>query len=345
MDLDRLGGIVTKAVSLEPREGNPAPRVAEFPGGMLNSVGLANPGLARVRTDALPWLAGRLTRARILVNVVGFTEPEYAEVIAGLEACSRDHGLRAQSLLPQYRRWRGRVRGLRRLGGSGRVLLPVGHPARPDCQTSPAPARHRGRWRSPRSRRGPTRSAPSTPCPGTGVKAGSPRLGAGNGGVSGPGLLPVGLQAVRLIRAGLPGTPVIGVGGVRTAADMRRYLDAGAAWSPSGPPSSPIPGFPSGSLRSSRPHDGADSRPGSSCPERRSSTSRPPANPPVGQSGLSALYGGRAFPGPGDSGTGTPGLPRPQVARHPEHRVGRGERRPRARGTHGHRPHHRGAWR
>ena len=45
LDLERLGGLVTKAVSREPRDGNAAPRVAEFPGGMLNSVGLANPGV------------------------------------------------------------------------------------------------------------------------------------------------------------------------------------------------------------------------------------------------------------------------------------------------------------
>ena len=85
LDLDRLGGLVTKAVSLEPRSGNPAPRVGEFPGGMLNSVGLANPGVERVRVEHLPWLANRLTRARILVNVVGFTVEEYAEVVGRLE--------------------------------------------------------------------------------------------------------------------------------------------------------------------------------------------------------------------------------------------------------------------
>ena len=57
LDLDRLGGLVTKAVSREPRDGNAAPRVAEFPGGMLNSVGLANPGVERVREEYLPWIA------------------------------------------------------------------------------------------------------------------------------------------------------------------------------------------------------------------------------------------------------------------------------------------------
>ena len=54
IDLERLGGIMTKAVSKEPRKGNKAPRVAEFPFGMLNSVGLANPGLASITSATSP---------------------------------------------------------------------------------------------------------------------------------------------------------------------------------------------------------------------------------------------------------------------------------------------------
>lgn len=57
MRLDRLGGIVTKAVSPEARLGAPAPRVAEFAGGMLNAIGLANPGLECVKREHIPWLA------------------------------------------------------------------------------------------------------------------------------------------------------------------------------------------------------------------------------------------------------------------------------------------------
>src|SRR5829696_7537813 len=57
LDLNSLGGIVTKAVSVEPRSGARAPRVAEFAGGMINAVGLANPGLGEVRRVHLPWLA------------------------------------------------------------------------------------------------------------------------------------------------------------------------------------------------------------------------------------------------------------------------------------------------
>ena len=84
-DLARLGGLVTKAVSREPRAGNAAPRVAEFAGGMLNSVGLANPGVASVRERELPGLAALRLPGRILVNVVGFTREEYAVVIQRLD--------------------------------------------------------------------------------------------------------------------------------------------------------------------------------------------------------------------------------------------------------------------
>ena len=64
VDLDALGGLVTKAVSPEPRAGAPAPRVAEFDGGMINAVGLANPGVAAVRAEHLPWLARDAARRR-----------------------------------------------------------------------------------------------------------------------------------------------------------------------------------------------------------------------------------------------------------------------------------------
>src|SRR4051812_47245348 len=85
---ERLGGIVTKAVSLEPRHGAPSPRVAEFQGGMINAVGLANPGLDAVCREHLPWLAANFPDTRKIVNVVGFTVEEYPAVVAGIEADS-----------------------------------------------------------------------------------------------------------------------------------------------------------------------------------------------------------------------------------------------------------------
>ena len=76
--LDRLGGLVTKAVSLAPRAGNPAPRVAEIPGAMLNSVGLANPGVDHVAADELPWLAEHFPGLPVLV-ISMHDESLYAE--------------------------------------------------------------------------------------------------------------------------------------------------------------------------------------------------------------------------------------------------------------------------
>src|SRR5205085_655458 len=84
IDLDSLGGIVTKAVSPAPRQGAPAPRVADFDGGMINAVGLANPGVETVRDQELPWLAAKLHRARVIVNVVGDSVEDFATVVSEL---------------------------------------------------------------------------------------------------------------------------------------------------------------------------------------------------------------------------------------------------------------------
>ena len=85
IDLERLGGFVTKAVSPEPRHGNKAPRVWDFEGGMINAVGLANPGMEAVRTEALPWIAQHVHQANVLVNVVGRTIEDFSEVVAALD--------------------------------------------------------------------------------------------------------------------------------------------------------------------------------------------------------------------------------------------------------------------
>ena len=227
VELDRLGGIVTKAVSLEPRQGNRPPRVAEFPGGMLNSVGLANPGLTEVRDGALPWLTARLTRARILVNVVGFTEREYAEVVAGLEATPGIAGYELNLSCPNSSAGgvefgadpevvRRVIAGCRAV--TRRALIAKLSPALPDPALIAEAAVAGG---------ADGLSAVNT-MPGYLNGATASRLGNGNGGVSGPALLPIGVLAVRKIRERLPQVPLIGVGGIRSASDVRQYLDAGA---------------------------------------------------------------------------------------------------------------------
>ena len=86
LDLDALGGIVTKSVTLEPRAGNPAPRVLEAGNAMLNSVGLANPGLERVCAEKLPWMTEHLSGIQVFVSVAGHIPDEYWRIIEGLES-------------------------------------------------------------------------------------------------------------------------------------------------------------------------------------------------------------------------------------------------------------------
>lgn len=228
MNLDRLGGIVVKAVSREPRAGNPPPRVGEFPGGMLNSVGLANPGLAAVVSTHLPALLESVQNCRVLVNVVGFTVEEYAEVVAGLEqvegitayelnlscpntsAGGMEFGAEASSVAAV-------VSGCR--AATSRPLSVKLSPALADVAAMALAARDAG---------ADAISVLNT-LPGFLYDKGTaPRLGNGNGGISGPLLLPAGLLAVRRV-AERTGLPVIATGGVRSAEDVGAYLRSGAA--------------------------------------------------------------------------------------------------------------------
>jgi dihydroorotate dehydrogenase (NAD+) catalytic subunit len=228
MDLDALGGLVTKAVSRDPRHGNAAPRVAEFPGGMINAIGLANPGLDHVLANELPWLAAQLTRARVIVNVVGFTEDEYVQVVQGLEPASgvtalelnlscpntAKGGIEFGADCPSVTRIVERCRAVTR-----RPLIVKLSPALPDIPGMALVARDAG---------ADGVSLVNT-LPGLLLDdAGNPRLGNGNGGVSGPALLPIGVLATRRVREKDPDFPIIGVGGIRTADDARQYLRAGA---------------------------------------------------------------------------------------------------------------------
>ncbi|MDR2692631.1 MAG: dihydroorotate dehydrogenase [Chitinispirillales bacterium] len=84
VDFSDIGAIYTKAVTLEPRGGNPAPRLVETPSGILNSIGLANVGVEKFISDKLPFL--KSLPCAVVVNVAGSTEDEYLRVIERLES-------------------------------------------------------------------------------------------------------------------------------------------------------------------------------------------------------------------------------------------------------------------
>ncbi len=228
VDLERLGGLVTKSVTLEPRNGNPAPRVTEFAGGMLNSVGLANPGLVAARRDKLPWLASNVVKARVFVSLAGHTVEDYFRLVEGLDDADGFLGFELNLSCPNDAKRGGPpfaldpgavaeiVSGCRQR--TRRPLLTKLAPNDPDLPTTVRTATDAG---------ADGLTLVNT-IPGILLReSGTPVLGAGSGGVSGPALLPVGLRAVREAR---PHTtlPLLGVGGVLAPADAVAYARAGA---------------------------------------------------------------------------------------------------------------------
>jgi dihydroorotate dehydrogenase (NAD+) catalytic subunit len=252
MPLDDLGGIVTKSVSPEPRHGHPAPRVAEFPGGMLNAIGLANPGVEAVAAVDLPWLAAHLTRARVLVSVVGSTVEDYTVVVRRLGALPVVAAFELNVSCPNT------AKGGEEFGADDAVLGDLVRrcraatskplvvklaPTLPDIARTAAGA----------AAAGADGFALVNTMPGTLSEDGVPRLGYGQGGVSGPALLPVAVLATRRVRE-RTGKPVIGVGGVRTVDDVHQLLDAGATLVAIGTAALASPRLPAAIVRSWRMH-------------------------------------------------------------------------------------------
>ncbi len=100
-DLSELGAIMIKATTLEPRLGNPTPRVAETPSGMLNAIGLQNPGLEHVMANELPWL--EKFDVPIITNVAGSETADYVEVARVISTASNVHALELNISCPNVK--------------------------------------------------------------------------------------------------------------------------------------------------------------------------------------------------------------------------------------------------
>lgn len=229
LDLDALGGFVTKSVTLEPRMGNPAPRVTEFSGGMLNSIGLANPGVEGVLRDKLPWIARNVKRAKVLVSVAGHTVAEFHELVQRLDQAEGFVGFEINLSCPNDARRDGApfaldpdavadiIEGCRQ-----RTSRPLAAKLAPNDPDLPGTVRRA-------VDAGADALTLTNTLPGLLVEAttGEPQLGAGAGGMSGPSLRPSGLRAVGQARA-VTDRPILGVGGVLGPADAVAYARAGA---------------------------------------------------------------------------------------------------------------------
>lgn len=221
---NRLGGVVTKAITLQPRVGNPPPRIFEFPGGILNSVGLENPGVEKFCTDVVPQTAK--LKCRVVVNIAGFTVDEYGELAARLDSEPVD-GLEVNVSCPNVRE------GGALFGQQPRVVEAITALVRRRTEKTII-------IKLTANFVDPAESAKAAEAAGAdGVTLintlfglaldadGRPFLGGRTGGVSGPALKPFALFCVDRVAAAVK-IPVVGCGGVMDAADALDFLSAGA---------------------------------------------------------------------------------------------------------------------
>lgn len=229
LDVDELGGFVTKSITVEPRAGNPAPRVTEFGGGMLNSVGLANPGLAGARADKLPWIARNVRRARVFVSVAGHTVSEFFQLVEGLDDADGFIGFEINLSCPNDANRGGPPFALDpdavgeiMAGCRARTQRPLVAKLAPNDPSIANTVRRA-------EEAGADGFTLVNTMPGLLLAAGTgaAELGAGPGGMSGPGLRPAGLRAVVEART-VTRLPIFGVGGVLSPDDAVSYARAGA---------------------------------------------------------------------------------------------------------------------
>jgi len=225
--LERLGGIVTKGLSLEPLPGNPPPRVAETRGGMLNSIGLQNIGIERFLAEVLPGLAR--FPARVVVNLFGYELDDYARLAARVDPFPGVAAVELNVSCPNVKKGgihfghdpevlERLVRGVR--GATGKPIV---------VKLSPNVAEPALLGEAAKAGGADILSAINTLL-GMAIDPWTrrPRLHTNRGGLSGPAIRPIAVRVVFDV-ARRVGLPVIGVGGVETVDDVIEFLLAGAS--------------------------------------------------------------------------------------------------------------------
>jgi dihydroorotate dehydrogenase (NAD+) catalytic subunit len=227
VDLNLLGGIVVKGLSLEPMNGAPAPRLCETSGGMLNAVGLQNVGVRAFVAEKLPAL--RAYRTAIVANVFGHTVEEYVEVIRVLEDAE---GLAAYELnvsCPNV------ARGGVQYGSDPRMTAEVVSAARKVARR-PLWVKLSPNVTDIAAIAGAAEAAGASALTVANTYLGMSvdyqtrrsRLGSRTGGLSGPAIKPISLRLVYEVCQTVR-IPVLGLGGIQSPEDVLEYLIVGAS--------------------------------------------------------------------------------------------------------------------
>jgi dihydroorotate dehydrogenase (NAD+) catalytic subunit len=226
VDLDRLGAIIVKGISLLPRPGNPPPRIVETASGMLNAIGLENVGVERFISDKLPWL--RQLNTPVIVNILGDSVEDYARLAGRLAEVEGIAALEVNISCPNVKK------GGVAFGTVPEMAAAVTGAVR---QTTPLPVIVK---LSPNvtditviARAVADAGADGLSLINTllgmaiDIRTRRPRLANVVGGLSGPAIKPVALRMVWQVARAVS-IPVIGIGGITTCEDALEFLMAGA---------------------------------------------------------------------------------------------------------------------
>lgn len=225
-DLSRLGGLITKTITPSPRAGNPAPRVVETPAGMLNAIGLQNPGIDAFIADHWPFL--RDLDTRVLVNIAGDTVQEFAEMAARLDELDGITALELNISCPNLKQG-GMLFGCRPASAAEVVSavrsatrLPVMAKLTPNVTDIAEVA-------VAVEAAGAHAISLINTLVGMAVDADQrrPVLGNVTGGLSGPAIKPVALAMVWKVRRAVA-LPLVGIGGICSGRDAAEFIIAGA---------------------------------------------------------------------------------------------------------------------
>lgn len=226
-DLNQLGAIMIKATTLETRYGNPTPRVAETSSGMLNAIGLQNPGLEHVLANELPWLEQFDTP--IIANVAGSETEDYVEVAKQISKAPNVHALELNISCPNVKQ-----------GGITFGTVPeIAHDLTKKVkEVSDVPVYVK---LSPNVSDIVTMAKAVEAAGADGLtmintlmgmrldlKTGKPILANKSGGLSGPAIKPVAIRMIYEVSQQV-NIPIIGMGGIESADDVIEYFYAGAS--------------------------------------------------------------------------------------------------------------------
>jgi dihydroorotate dehydrogenase (NAD+) catalytic subunit len=225
IDFSRLGGILPKTVTQNPRPGNPPPRTCETSGGMLNSIGLDNDGIESFVTHLLPYLSSLETR--VIVSIAGKSQQEFVEMAAGLDGLPGVDALELNISCPNVTggvdfgtdpaACEAVVAGVRKVSSAPIIAKLTPNVTDIACIARAAESG------------GSDAIAVINTCLGMAVNWRRRRslLGRTMGGLSGPAIKPIALRAVFQASRAVK-IPVIGIGGIATTDDVMEFLVTGA---------------------------------------------------------------------------------------------------------------------